>query len=463
MNTKSFLAALLLSSAALITIDPPLAAAQEEVAEEPLKVLVGKLSGAKPTSARKWVVEGLEADPRFTVIGEDDSLSLKTGAGEAKIAETAAKFEADAVILGTSTLGKKWIATLTIHDGKDGSVIETVKVKENSFGAYEKALIAGEAAFPVIMKTVGFPPAPPVAPEPDVVEEEEEPVEEEPEEEEASESKPSALDLTAGIRLYSRAFRYTDTLHQLGVPDAEPLIDYNLDAAPMPIGRLRWYPGAHFGGGWTSHIGLNLGFEQGIATKVRYVDDLGVEQSFSQSHRLIVGGLRGRIPVSIFNFAVLANYSNHSFSLKDQGDGSPSDLFPNVSYSNVELGGDGEVRIGSIVLGAHASYVLVLSPGDIKSDEWFPNAKASGVDFGGHVGFGLNKSFDILTGVDFRGYGFNFNEIADDAPEDRIAGGATDRYMSVWFGLRYTMPGSEGSDGSTSDEGDSGDDDLDFD
>jgi hypothetical protein len=433
--------------------------------DEPKKVLVGQLSGAKTTSARGWIVEGLQNDPRFEVVGSEEGDELKTGASEADVAEAAMGLEADAVVLGLSRFGKGWSAELHIHDGKDGHLIEKVSVKGGSFSAYEEGLTSGADYFAVVEQAEGFPP--PVVEEPILEEEVEEEVEVEVEPE-ADTGAPSPLDVTVGGRVYSRAFRYTDTIEQLG-GTASPLIDYNLDAAPMPLAALHWYPGAHFTDGVGSHIGITAGYEMGIATQVRYIDPAGTESSFSQSHSLWYAGLRGRIPISMVTLGLGANYGGHSFSLKDDSgeapagvcaDGEPCPLFPNVNYSFLELGGDAEFHVGDLFLGAQAAYLLVLNSGDISSDEWFPNAKASGLHLGAYAGWGLSPAFDLLGGIDTRLYGFNFNPVDTARPDERVAGGATDKFISAWLGLRIKIPekSGEGAAAADSDDGGGGDD-----
>lgn len=448
-----------------MTLPVSSAYAQEAEAQtEPMKVLVGKLSGAKPTSARGWIVEGLEQDPRFDVLPEGDSLSLPTGSAEHRIAAMAGKHEADVVILGFSRFGKGWNAELEIYDGKNGSLIEKVKVKGGSFKNYEDALSSGESFYSVMLTAVGFPPPPPEPVEEEPVEEEEaeeEPVEEEPEEEEEDPSgRPSPLDAELGLGIYGRSFRYTDTLAQLGADVPAPL-DYNLDAAPMPFIGVHWYPAAHFTGGWLSHLGVTAGYAQGVGTSVRY-EEGGQEFTYSQTHLLYRAGLRGRIPISFATIGLNTNYAGHLFKLNEKDSGDPSQLFPNVNYSTIELGGDVEFRIGRVILGGYASYLLVLGTGDIGSDAWYPNTTATGVNYGGDVGFELSPMFDILLGVDGRAYGLSFNELPDDTPDDKVAGGATDRYLAANLSLRFRLPGT-GEASAAAEEAAEESDGLDFD
>lgn len=448
---------LLLAAPALIVGTAGEASAQDPEAppqSEPMKVLVGTLSGAKTTSARDWIVAGIEQDSRFQVVGSDEGAGLKTGASSSAISEAALGLEADAVILGKSRFGKKgWSAELEIYDGKDGSLIEKVEVPGGSFQDYEAALTSGELYFPIVEKATGFPPPPP---EPVEVEPEEESVDlaegvEEAKEVETEATQPSPLDVTVGARMYSRAFRYTESLNQLSTA-FEPLPEYNLAAAPLPFLQAHWYPAAHFTSGFAAHLGITAGYEQGVATTVYYAPE---DQTFAQTHSLWYAGLRGRIPIKVATVGLTANYGSHSFALKDSADGSPGEVFPNVSYSHVELGGDVEFKLGSVLLGAQGAYLLILDTGNLGSDAWYPNAKGQGVHFSGYVGWAAFPALDILAGLDARAYGFDFNPVDVDRPDDRVAGGATDRYTSVWLGLRFKIPEKGGSvsvDGEASGE-----------
>jgi len=274
----------------------------------------------------------------------------------------------------------------------------------------------------------------------------------------AESPRPSPLDLMAGMKLSGRAFRYTGSLERLypgqGFPE---MPEYSLDASPVAAVRGHWYPGAHFTGGALANIGVSGMFESGFATTVAY----GTE-TFKQTQQLWYAGLRGRIPVDKLTFGIEAGYGNQIFKLDDSADGSPAGIFPNVKYSNVEIGGDVELKWDSYYLGGQAAYILVLSEGELGSDAWFPNAKGYGVMLGGHVGWEAHPMLDLLAGLEMRAYGFNFNPVSLAAPDDRVAGGATDRYMSVYFALRFKLPG-QGAAQNESIETESDDDFDDFD
>jgi hypothetical protein len=250
--------------------------------------------------------------------------------------------------------------------------------------------------------------------------------------------------LRAGMRLYSRSFRYTDTLADVFPDTANPRpLTYNVAAAPMVFIHGDWFPLAHFMGGWPAHIGVTGGYELGFATNVAYGNRL-----LDQSHWMWFAGPKIRIPFSTHWLGIFATLGTHNYSI--EGDdtisttteqGSTDAAFPDVKYKFIDLGADAHLRFDELRIGAHAQYRLVTSSGQIESDEWFPNTSTGGISFGGEVGWKLTEMFDLMLGLDVLQYGLNFNPVSVDTPKSRVAGGATDRYLSVWAALQFVLPG----------------------
>lgn len=251
---------------------------------------------------------------------------------------------------------------------------------------------------------------------------------------EDSGARPSPLELALGAKIYSRAFRYTDTLAQLNPEGGyEDLVGYNLDAAPMPFFEGSYFPLASSKSAILQNIGLTGSFEMGVGTNVAYG-----QNRYDQTHYRFFVGLRGRIPVGPITLNPLVGYGGHQFSLGSNA-GVPAP-FPNVSYSLIEMGMGAEWRAKPIVLRAQGRFLLPVGVGDIKSDAWFPNASALGAHFGGQVGFIVSERFTILATFDARTYGFNFNPIPPGTPTDRVAGGAVDRYIAAGLAIEYRIP-----------------------
>lgn len=463
MRLRSAFAATFVGAAvALVGLPCSLAMAQSAGEEASGKrVVVGELKGAKPQSARSWLIEGLEAESSVRVVSGKD-LSIKQGASESEIAAAAAQVEADAVILGTCSLVPKkgWSAEIYVYNGEDGALIEQITVEGGAWNKYGQALRDASQFLGAIEKA-RLTPEP--EPEPELEEElEEEPLEEEkPEPEpESPTGRPSPLYLRVGARLYSRSFRYTDTLDQLfpnqGFPD---MLTYNLAAAPMIIGRVDWYPLAHGQGGFPAHLGITGGYELGIATKVRFRGE-----ELNQSHSQWFVGPKVRIPVAAHELALFGAFGNHAFAITGHeavnGDRS---AFPDVSYRFFDVGLDARLLFEQIRLGAFAKYRMLLGYGDIATNEWFPNTSGSALSFGGEVGWKLSSVVEALVGVDVLQYGLTFDPEVT-ASQDRIAGGATDRFVSVWGALGFTWPGDSPAEAAvsvSSDEDEGEDDDFD--
>lgn len=440
-------------------------------------VVVGEFSGPGGDKARLKVIQRLSQDERFEVLGASDPPMLPATAGQTAIAEMALGFEADVVILGAVTKDGA-SSQVKIYNGADGALVQTVEVKGENAKGHGEALSAGGAYVEVVASVGGF--APPAA----------EPVPEAPPAEdsapvEAVAGRPSPLDITLGIKMSARALRYTNSLNEL-YPDRgyDPLVELNQDSGAMPMGRLHWYPGAHFGGGVLAHIGISGLFERDLTANYateqcltgQAVDENGncvdgagqvVEgtQTLNQTHQLWYVGLRGRVPVDQVTFGVEGGYGSHTFRLEESTTGASTTIVPSTAYTFLEFGADAEVKWADYYLGAQGGVSLVLDEGELGGEAWFPGAHGYGLRMGAHAGWAAFEMLDLIAGLEMRAYGFNFNPVALDVPTDRVAGGATDRYMSAYFALRFKLPevaavsaGSAPSGGETKDSGDDFDD-----
>jgi hypothetical protein len=463
MKVRSALAALLLGTAAgvvLLPVPPAHAATSEKASTK--KVLVGELKGAKPQSARDSLVQGFESEGGVEVVGGSKP-AIKQGASEAEIAAAAAEAGADAVVLGTTKLHPKkgWSAEVVVHNGEDGAVIEQFSIEGGAWEKY-RANLADASQFMGAVAKARLAPEPEPEPEPEPQELEEEEKEPEPKpvaKTKESSGRPSPLYARVGARLYSRSFRYTDTMNDLFPNQGYPeLLTYNLAAAPMVFGRLDWYPLAHSQGGFPANVGISGGYELGVATKVQFRDE-----TLEQSHSLWYVGPKFRLPVAEHEIGLFGAFGSHSFEvIGDEAANGGRAAFPDVNYRFIDVGADARFLFDQVRLGAHAKYRMLLGYGDIAADDWFPNTTGRALSVGGEVGWKLSSVLELLVGVDVLQYGLAFKP-ALDAAEDRIAGGATDRFVSVWGALGVTWPGDEPAAASISTSSEGGDKDDDFD
>lgn len=428
------------------------------------RVAVGSLTGAKTQSAREWLVEGLEEQSSLEVSSGDDAAEVEHGASDSEIAALAAELEVDAIVLGTCALkpNKGWVAEIYIHNGEDGALIEQVTVNGGAWPRYRAALRDASQFMGAIEKARLAEPEP--EPEPEQLEEDLE-EEEGPQETseaapvESSSGRPSPLYARLGARLYSRSFRYTDPLHEVFPSQGFPeMLTYNLAAAPMVFGRVDWYPLAHFQGGFPAHVGISGGYELGIATDVEFRGEF-----LKQSHSVWYVGPKFRLPIAQHEIGLFGAFGNHSFAVDgDAPLNGGRDVFPDVSYRFLDIGLDARLMFDDVRLGGHAKYRMLLGYGDIASDGWFPETSGRALSLGGEVGWKLSETIELMVGVDVLQYGLTFSPAAGAEP-DRVAGGATDRYVSAWGALGFTWPGdgSAAATVSTSDEGEGDDDGFD--
>jgi hypothetical protein len=245
---------------------------------------------------------------------------------------------------------------------------------------------------------------------------------------------PRLLEAALGMRLYSRSFRYTDTLAQaLPAGKFQDLPAYALAAAPMPYIELGVFPLVKSSSVFLQNIGVVGGFEMGIATDVNYAGT-----KLDQTHLRYHVGLKYRIPVGRVSIQPVVEYGGHQFSITAPS-GVPAP-FPSVNYSMLEVGSDLVWLADPITIRAYGRFLLPFALGDVASSNWFPSASALGTNWGGQVGFAVTPMIDVLVNVDARVYGLDFNQIEDTTSADKVAGGATDQYVSASLGIGFHFP-----------------------
>ena len=250
---------------------------------------------------------------------------------------------------------------------------------------------------------------------------------------------PSPLDVLVGVGAVGRDLHFVDTGADLSIDSDAPVRDGTMDATAAAQIAARWYPMAHFSKGALAHIGLSAAYARGLSDKVSYDLD-GQSVRYNQTYQSYSVGLRGRIPISMLTLGVEANYGSQALWVRAK-DGANPFVFPDVNYSYVEGRLDARLQINQVSLTAYGGYLYVLGLGEIADSDWFANAKAMAIHYGAEVGYQFDESWELVGGLDARSYRLNFNPLdAETAP--RIAGGASDQYVSFWAGVRFTMPGA---------------------
>ncbi|MDQ2644981.1 MAG: hypothetical protein M3020_14285 [Myxococcota bacterium] len=436
-------------------------------------VALGAIEGKKSKDVRRWVLDSMEKDYEVT---DAEEVVPKSG-GDAGYAKSAKALGTEWVVTGKVD-GNKLV--LTVRDGVDGSVFDTVEIK--GAGAKLKKAIAKdlpssmadamseeeeaeEEEAPKPKKTAAKASKGDEETEAETEsesEEEEAPADDsEPEEEApaedaaASESKPSSrpgLVLYLGVEGTRRDFTYKDQLHEHNPPEcdlmpppagincASQLSDYHLPLQPGGFLSLELYPIAFFSDGFLSNVGLTFQYHQGLTTKSSYtrknpVTMLNETQEFDNVHSQWAAGARIRFPFDTLEVGAQFAYGVHKFFLKGDED---SPIIPDVKYGFVKLAVDGTVSLGKVSLGARVGVRMLGSLGELES-LWFPGATGTGLDAGLMGVYSLTDSLGLALGVDIYRYGFDFNAI----PTNNVvvAGGAVDQYLSGWLGIRWQLGG----------------------
>ncbi|HEV8245968.1 MAG TPA: hypothetical protein VGP93_09375, partial [Polyangiaceae bacterium] len=250
----------------------------------------------------------------------------------------------------------------------------------------------------------------------------------------------------------NRSFTYNDSLADVfPTRNINPLYTYELPLGPALLVDGRVYPGAFFTGGVGAHIGVQVHFEFGFATRSIYAENTPDQVELSTSTSEFRVGLRGRIPIDALELGIFAEYGMHKFRLIGDEDGNANPNFPlvpDVTYTFIRPGLDARFRFSDFMVGMHVAPRFLLSMHELDlQDLWFPGATGSGLDMGLEVGYSLTPSLEVVAGFDFLRYAFDFNAIPKDNPV--VAGGAKDDYISGWLGVRFRLPGSGGASGAS--------------
>ena len=92
-----------------------------------------------------------------------------------------------------------------------------------------------------------------------------------------------------------------------------------------------------------------------------------------------------------------------------------------------------------------AGYLIVTNLGSQAGEiqrQLYPHATANGVDVNLSLGFRVTSMIGVRVGGDFRQYGLSLHRLT--ANTGIIAGGATDRYITVWGGVEIVLDGVGG-------------------
>lgn len=431
------------------------------VSKERRAIALGRFQGARSKEIRVWALQALQSDFMLT-----DAEDFKKVTRDDDFAKMASDLGVEAVVVGRVERRRTVIAVR----GADGRLLQEIvvrgargpKLKQDLQASLPGALAAALGAAPGEADQKPEPPKkargrkPEEPPELGALEEEpseqvvleEEEASSEADAEERVESGPAGppLIVAAIARFLNRSLTFNDTLPSLADP-AYAVPDHHLGFAPALGLQVQVYPAVFLGlGGFAGQVGLTGGFERSFPVASRYSGTLlNVPSELNSVSQEWTFGSRVRFPGEKRELGVVLAYGQHRFSI--QGD-EARPIVPDVAYSHVRFGGDARFDFGRLFAGAKLGLRLVLDSGELENEDlWFPNASGQAIDIGLWGGYRLIDSLDLVLGVDFVRYGFDFNPI-DKANATRVAGGAVDQYLSGFAGIQFSLGGRGGTSAS---------------
>ena len=219
---------------------------------------------------------------------------------------------------------------------------------------------------------------------------------------------------------------------------------YSLSPGPELALWLEAFPAAFVTDHFAANIGLFGGFDNGFGVTSTATSAAGTAIKLTTTFRDFLVGVKVRLPLGALAPYLSIAYGGQSFKLSSSAGSSG---VPSVNDKFIRLGIGSRIAVGAVgSLDLTAAYLLVTDPGsqagEIRSSAYFPRATAKAVDLGASFGYRLHRLFGVRAGLDFRQYGYDFKVRPTDPPP--IAGGATDRYITLFAGVEVILDGLGG-------------------
>lgn len=240
------------------------------------------------------------------------------------------------------------------------------------------------------------------------------------------------LELSAGLRIYSRHLSYTDDVfHQLQ--------RYDLSATPSVAAELTYYPLAGRSG-VAGRLGLAAGFC--LSPGLDSTTSAGGTLPSSASEWRVGGRYRARAGfLDRAGVSLLAglDYGRQSFSIED-GETMAKPPIPSVAYSWLRPSVELARAVGPLGAELDLGYRFVMRKGQIATQAYFPHAHVAAVDGRLALRYPLPADLVRVSGLtadlalDVERY---FYSLHPEPGDPWIAGGALDQYVGVSLGVSY--------------------------
>lgn len=427
-------------------------ASDDEALADSKRVVVRPFSGDGAASVRGSVISALEKQSASIELVEADKALEEAESSERALSSNEGRIavgrelRVDAYVVGRvqKQSRRRWRAQIMIQNAKDGEKIESMTFSARSSAALEREI---ERDFWKRSADAFAESSTPASDSSSDAYEDEDDDSDDEEEFEFSNDAPSPLRIAAFYKQRYRNFSYNDAF---GASAGFTPLSTHKTWLPTIGAEATWYPAAHFSDGFAANLGLDIRF----ATIVGVQADLEVPDSTAMGGVRVVRydnsslewhlGVRYRIDLDDIQLAIKAAYASYSMEFAENANADPSrPNIPDVAYSYVRLGAEGEMRFDAVIVRGNAAYLFVLSPGDdlnqIANAAWFPDLSVGGLEGGISLAYDLMDGFEVGVGFDLRYFFYSMNNEPGDNP---VAGGAVDLYLSPSVFVGYVIPGS---------------------
>jgi ribosomal protein L12E/L44/L45/RPP1/RPP2 len=409
------------------------------------RIVVRSFTGAQAAKIRGAAVRGLRSEPielfpNKQFVGKARNLGVNLDADGGHIVPAGALAVSGLIEGDVLHEDGVWSAYVRLVDGGSATVISQHFYDANTSAGLAKSVQAGVGSdFRKDIKKLGVavPATVAIVPATAVTSAPAEPTSKKAKAEvkykatRTKEERPAAVDIEVDFRLVHRDFRYEDDLRG-------DLRDYKLGIGPGVGTKLQYFPGAHFTAGVGAQFGIDFEWERLFNFDSTRADGA----RFPTDSQQFLVGLRWRYPTGRWEPSIVVDYGVHSFRFGVSGPPVPGEDntpgIPSVKYEFVRIGAGFRVGIGrkeQFIVAANAAFRGVFSLGGIGTAQWFPEAKANGMDAMLMLGYALPLGFEIRIGADYRRYWFDLNPVAPDPPY--VAGGALDQYWGFSIGAAW--------------------------
>jgi hypothetical protein len=243
-----------------------------------------------------------------------------------------------------------------------------------------------------------------------------------------------AVDVGVGVGVITRSLSYNKDI--TGDPS------YSLPRGPSAGFTADIFPGALMGmSGFLPRLGLTVGLDALIPGTVTTNPPTGPGKYSTRGLGWSVG-IKARI---IYGLYATVAYGDRAFGLTASGGATPS-LVPMTDYRYVRVGAGGRWRLTpDFSFMVNLAYLKGLAYGDIAKNAFFPKTTGAAFEGGAAAGYRVTPKLEARVGVQAQRFGLAFNVPYNPNMTGKIAGGATDQYVSIWLGISYVFGGGESS------------------